>query len=153
LPGLTRPAALGAPAGAVLRAAVVHLGVLLAAGVVVGLAWAAVAPAVAARSDGIESQLSGEVAFAGLGLLAGVAVAIAGLVRPGSQPVVGAAVRLLGSVVASVLAWGVGRLAGAPVLAAPGVVVIWPLATAVTTALVTLVLVLAHPDGSPAGDQ
>jgi hypothetical protein len=58
----------------------------------------------------------------------------------------GAAVRLVGSGAASLIAWGVGRLAHAPVLAATGVLVIWPLAAALVTAAVLLVLVLSASD-------
>jgi hypothetical protein len=131
------------------RIAAIRLLVLLGVGVAVGLLWAALAPVVSGWSDGIEDQLSGEVALAGLGLAAGLGVAGAGLLRPGPRPVPGVAVWLLGSVPASLLAWGLGRLAGAPVLAAPGVVVIWPLTAALTTALFTLFLVLRPPDPRP----
>jgi hypothetical protein len=140
----------GAGAGRdAVRPLVIQAAALLGLGVMVGLLWATLTPTVSGWSDGVEKDISGEVAFAGLGVLAGLLVAVAGLVRPGRHPVAGAVVRLLGSVVAALLAWGVGRAAGAPELAATGVLVLWPLATALATALVLLVQVLIHPDASP----
>jgi hypothetical protein len=131
------------------RSMAVALGALAVLGVAVGLLWAALTPAVAGWSDGIENRISGEVAFAGLGLVAGLGVAAVGLARPGRHPLEGAVSRLVGSVPAALVAWGVGRLAGAPVLAAPGVLVIWPLACALATALVTLGQLLMNPDAPP----
>ncbi|HEY6795400.1 MAG TPA: hypothetical protein VI248_12050 [Kineosporiaceae bacterium] len=145
---MTGPRSWLATGGGTVRTVAAGLGVLLLLAVAVGLLWAALAPAVAGWSDGVEDRISPEVTFAGLGLIAGLGVAGAGLVRPGRHPVAGAVVRLVGSVPASLLAWGVGRLAGAPVLAATGVLILWPLACGLTTALVTLALVLVHPEGA-----
>jgi len=138
----------GAGGRSVVRSVLVRAAALAVVGVAVGLLWAAVTPSVRAASEGIERDIAGELTFAGLAVLAGVVVAVAGLVRPGPRPVVGVLAGLLGSGVASVIAWGVGRAAGAPVLAAVGVVLLWPLATALVTAVVTLVLVLVNPESS-----
>jgi hypothetical protein len=122
---------------------------LLGLGVLVGLLWAVGTPFVRNASDGIEDRISGEVTFTVLGLVVGVGVALAGLVRPHRRPFAAAVVDLCGSVPASALAWGVGRLAGAPPLTTPGAVLVWPLAAAGLTAIVSLALVLLHsePDG------
>jgi len=119
---------------------------LLVGGMAVGLLWATLAPVVHDRSDGIEAEISGEVTFAALALVAGVVVAARSLLRPGRRPVTGTVVDLVGSGVASLIAWGTGRVAGAPVLAATGVLVLWPLTVALVTAVVTLVVVLVQPD-------
>ena len=81
-----------------------------------------------------------------LGVVAGLVTAVAGLVRPGRHPLAGAVLRLVGSVVAAFVAWGVGRLAGAPALAAPGAVLLWPLTTALVTAVASLAVVLIAPE-------
>jgi len=119
---------------------------LLVGGMAVGLLWATLAPVVHDRSDGIEAEISGEVTFAALALVAGVVVAVRSLLRPGRRPLAGTVVDLVGSAVASAVAWGTGRVAGAPVLAATGVLVLWPLTVALVTAVVTLVVVLVQPD-------
>ena len=118
-------------------------------GVAVGLLWAAVAPVVRGASEGVESQISGEVAFAGLAVLAGVAAAAFALVRPGPRPATGVIVVLVGSGAGSLIAWGVGRAVGAPVLVATGVLVLWPLTACLVTAVACLVMVLLHPAPQP----
>lgn len=135
------------PGGA--RPLVVQALVLAVAGVVVGLLWAAVTPTVRGWSAGIEQSISGEVAFSGLAVIAGVVVGVIGAGRPGRRPVAGVLVRLVGSGIAALIAWGVGQAVGAPVLAATGVLVFWPLVAALVTALITLVQVLLVGDGAP----
>jgi hypothetical protein len=130
-----------------LRGAVVQIAVLLAAGVVVGVAWRLLTPAVAGGSDGAERALAGEVTLAGLGALAGLVLAIEGLVRRGPRAPARFGVALAGSQAGSAVAWGVGRLLGAPVLAAPGVLLVWPLALCLVTVLVTLAVLLIAPPG------
>jgi hypothetical protein len=119
---------------------------LLLVGAAVGLAWAAATPTVRGWSAKPETALAPEVTMAGLGLLVGLVVAVVGLLRPGTRPVVGLIVRLVGSMLGSCLAWWIGRLAGATTLQAPGVLVFWPLTVAVVTAAVTLVVVLLSPE-------
>ena len=149
---LQHPVAGPAPdggAGSVVRSILGRAVVLAVGGAAVGLLWAAIAPAVRGASEGIEREVGGDLAFAGLAVLAGLVVAVAGLVRPGRRPATGALVNLVGSGAASGVAWGVGRAVGAPVIAATGVLVLWPLTTALVTALVSLLLVLLRPDGAP----
>jgi hypothetical protein len=90
--------------------------------------------------------LAGEVAMAGLGLLVGLLVGVVAVIRPGPWPTLRMIGWLIGSGLGSLLAWRVGLLVGAPRLAAPGVLVFWPLAVAVVTMLVTMVATLAFPD-------
>jgi hypothetical protein len=115
-------------------------------GVPLGLGWAGVCPVVARISDGAERVFAGEVAMAGLGLVAGLLVGITLVIRPGPAPTARLIGALLGSGLGSVLAWRVGLLAGAPPLAAPGVLVFWPLAIATLTVLVSLVRTLLFPE-------
>jgi hypothetical protein len=130
------------------RATGVRAAAVVAVGIVTGLLWAACTPAVRGASDGVEQQLAGEVTFAVLAAVAGVAIGVLGLLRPGARPVPAAAVLLLGAGAASVAAWGVGRLLGAPVIKATGVLVLMPLTTALVMAAASLVAVLVHP-GEP----
>jgi len=120
--------------------------VLAVVGVLLGPIWAGLTPLLARFADGSEKILDGEIAMAGLGLLAGLVVAVIGLVRPGPRPTARFGGLLLGSGAGSLLAWRTGLLVGAPKLAATGVLVFWPLALSVVTVLVTLVIVLVAPD-------
>jgi hypothetical protein len=122
---------------------------LAVSGVVVGLLWAALTPAVRGASEGIEREIGGELLLGGLGVAAGLGIALFGLWRPGPRPVPSGLMDLGGSVVASLIAWGVGRTAGAPVIVATGVLVLWPLTVAAVTAAVSLLLVLLAPDPPP----
>jgi len=144
-PPIAVPAVPGPPAPA-WRALVLQGAALAVLGVAAGLGWAALAPVVARRSDGIEATIAGEVTLSLLGVAVGLLVAVVGLVRPGEPPLGLAVLRLVGSGAASALAWGVGRLAGAPVLAAPGTVLVWPLTVAVVTALGTLGVLLVRSE-------
>jgi hypothetical protein len=129
-----------------LRELVLPVVALAVCGVAVGLLWRAGAPLVQRASDGPESVIAGEVAMAGVGLLAGLATAIIGLVRGGPSPTPRFLSSLVGSCLGSVIAWGVGRLIGAPPIAATGVLLVWPLTVATVTVLVTLVVTLVAPD-------
>jgi len=155
LPEQTLPAAVG-PAGpgpqrgarrsTSWRAAGLHLGSLLLGGVVLGLAWRALVPVLAGASDGVERQVAGEVAMAGLGLLAGVLVAVIGLLRSGPGAPTRFGLSLLGSALGSLVAWRVGLIAGAPPVAITGVLVVWPFVLALVTVLVTLLTTLTSSD-------
>jgi hypothetical protein len=114
-----------------------------AAGLAVGGLWALLTPAVRARSESYEQLLAGDATLAALVSAGGVAAGAYGLWRhagPGATlRFVGA---LLGSVLASLVAWGSGRLLGAPVLSAVAVLLFWPMAVAMVTVLGSLVATL-----------
>jgi len=129
-----------------LRRALVQVSALAAAGAVLGLVWRLLVPTVQNVSDGAERAIGGEVAMAGLGLIAGVAVGVLGMVRTGPAPTARFLWSLVGSGVGSLVAWGVGESTGGPPLAATGVLVVWPLSVAAVTVLVTLVTTLVSPD-------
>jgi hypothetical protein len=154
LPGLRQ--ALGgraSGAGSIGRAFALPVAVLAGVGVLLGPVWAWSAPQLARFADGSEKVLDGEVALGGIGLVAGVVVALFGLLRPGQRPTARFLGLLLGSGAGSWLCWKAGLLVGAPQLAAPGVLVFWPLAVAVVTVLATLVIVLVAPDHDGLGQR
>lgn len=133
---------------AAVRPLVVRAVVLLGLGVAVGIAWSRFVPVVRGWSQNPEEEyLSGEVAMALLGTLAGLCVGVAVLVLPGRNPLGCTGVSLVGSVAGSMLAWGVGDLLDAPKIHATGVLLLWPLVAAAVTASVTLLQVLLRPDG------
>jgi hypothetical protein len=119
--------------------------VLTGVGVGAGVAWRLLTPLADRLSDGAERVLAGEVTMSGLGLLIGLVVAIIGLTRPGHRAPASFAASVVGSGIGSLLAWGVGRLIGAPVLTATGVLAIWPFTVALVTVVATLVMVLVGP--------
>jgi hypothetical protein len=120
--------------------------VLAVVGMPLGLIWSWVCPVVARLSDGAERVLAGEVAMAGLGIVAGLVAGVIVIVRPGPRPTARLIGSLLGAGLGSLLAWRVGLLAGAPRLAATGVLVFWPLTISTVTVLVTLARTLTSPE-------
>jgi hypothetical protein len=117
------------------------------AGVVVGILWRLLSPVAAGWSESYERDLAGDVTLAVLDVLAGVLGAALGLARPGPGSAARFVVVVLGSSAASGVAWQTGRLLGAPKLAMPAVLLLWPLAVAIVTVGATLIasLVLRDP--------
>jgi hypothetical protein len=128
------------------RRAGLRVGVLAASGLVVGSVWRLVTPWVAARSDGLERLIAGEVTLAGLGLLAGIVVGVIDLLRRGRTPTIDFLVSLIGTGLGSLVAWRLGLLTGLRPILATGVLVAWPFGVAATTVLATLTGTLMSPD-------
>jgi hypothetical protein len=119
----------------------------LAVGVLMAGAWHGLTPVVGRWSDdSSERALSGDVTLAGLEVLVGLVGALVGLVRSGRGSAVRFAVAVAGSAVASLVAWGVGRLTGAPILTMNAVLVLAPLALALLTVLWTLIATIVLRD-------
>ena len=122
-------------------------------GVAVGVAWRLLTPLAAARVEGYEVRVAGDVTLAALEVLVGLLVGLLGLLRPGP----GAAGRFVGAVRGSgagrAAAWGVGRLLAAPTLTMPSLLLLWPLTVGAVTVVATLVatLVLRDPYDDGAG--
>jgi hypothetical protein len=118
------------------------------AGIAVGAGWAVLAPVVVRWTGSVEKAAAGDVTFGLLGILAGLITAVVLLVWPGARPAAHAAEVLAAAAAASLLAWGVGRLLGAPTLHALALIVLWPLMAAVVTMIRALIGVLfAAPEG------
>lgn len=135
----------GVPAGREARpwsAALPAMSISLGGGILLGVAWAMLAPAAAGRAGAGEGEAARDVTFGLLGVLAGVITAVVLLIWPGRRPAAHAAVVLGAAILASPLAWGVGRLLGAYTLQAVALVVVWPLVAAAVTMIRSLVSVL-----------
>lgn len=120
----------------------------LAVGVLVAGAWSWLTPRVGLWSDVPSEQvLSGDVTLAGLEMLVGLVGALVGLARPGRGSAARFGLAVVGSAVASLVAWGVGRLIGAPTLTVNAVLLLAPLTLALVTVLGTLVatIVIREP--------
>jgi hypothetical protein len=124
---------------------------ILAAGLVLGGVWALWAPALAHTADLGEAKVTVDGLLALLGLGAGLVTAVILVVVPGPRPAIRLAVVLGAAVVANLVAAGIGEAARGLRLGAPGVVLLWPLAAAILTALRTLASFVVSPDddGSP----
>ena len=145
---MTTPTAPRPPLGAsVVREAAIA-GAVLVAGLVVGGVWALWAPSLAHSADLGEAKVSVDGLLALLGIGAGLVTAVALVLLPGPRPAVRLAVVLAATAVGGLLAVLVGVARGLS-LGAPGVTVLWPLTTAVLTALRTLASVVASPDDAP----
>jgi hypothetical protein len=120
--------------------------VILAAGVLLGVVWALWAPSLARSADLGESRIAVDGLLAVLGLGAGVLTAIVLVFAPGPRPALRLAVVLGAATVANIPAAVVGLRLGVHVLGAPGVAVLWPLVTAVLTALRMLAALVISPD-------
>lgn len=118
----------------------------LAAGLLVGLVWRLVTPWAAAGADNYERLVAGEIVLAVLEVLAGLVVAVLGLMRSGPGSAARLAAAVVGSGGASVVAWGVGRLLGASAVTMTAVLLLWPLTVAAVTVLVSLVATLVSRD-------
>ncbi len=118
---------------------------LLVVGVLVGLTWRALLPLAARWADVGEASIAREGMLATIGAVTGLLVAVWLLARPGASPVRRVAVGVLGSVLGAWVAWGVGRLAGAPVLRAPGAAFVWPVTTAAVVFVYTAVSAMFAP--------
>jgi hypothetical protein len=119
---------------------------ILVSGVLVGVLWALFAPSLARSADLGESRVAVDGLLGLLGVGAGVVTAIVLAVAPGPRPLLRLAVVLAAATVANVLAAVVGLRLGVQVLGAPGVAVLWPLITAVLTALRMLASLVVFPD-------
>jgi hypothetical protein len=118
------------------------------AGIAVGAGWVVLAPVVVRWTGSVEGAAAGDVTFGLLGILAGLMTAVVLLVWPGARPAAHAAAVLAAAAGASPLAWGVGRLLGAPTLHAVALLVLWPLVAAVVTMVRALIGVLfTAPEG------
>jgi hypothetical protein len=144
-PVLSRPSPPSSRRRAVLAEVRVVL-VLLAAGIVIGALWAMVAPSLAKSADLGESRVAVDGLLALLGIAAGVITAIVLTVVPGPRPALRLGVVLGAATAANVLAAVVGVRLGTQSLGARGVAVLWPLTTAVLTALRTLASLVISPD-------
>jgi hypothetical protein len=120
-------------------------GAVLASGLVLGAVWVLWAPSLAHGADLGEAKVSVDGLLALLGLGAGLVTAAALVVVPGARPTVRLAVVLGAATAANLLAVLVGAARGLS-LGAPGIALLWPLATAVLTALRTLASFIASPD-------
>jgi hypothetical protein len=119
----------------------------LAVGVLVAGVWDWLTPLVGSWSDvSYEQVLSGDVTLAGLEVLVGLAAALVGLVRPGRGSAARFGAAVAGSAVASCVAWGAGRLIGAPPLTMNVVLVLAPLVLALVTVLWVLIAVIVIRD-------
>jgi hypothetical protein len=121
---------------------------VLGAGLVVGGVWAVWAPALAHSADLGEAKVSVDGLLALLGIGAGLVTAVVLVLLPGPRPAVRLPVVLAATAVGGLLAVLVGAARGLS-LGAPGVTVLWPLTTAVLTALRTLASIVASPDDAP----
>ena len=123
---------------------------ILTSGALVGALWALLAPPVVHAADLGENRIAGDGLLALLGLGAGVLSAILLVALPGPRPAVRLAVVLGATTAADILAAVVGVKLGAQALGAPGVALLWPLVTAVLTALRTLAgLIISPNDDEP----
>jgi hypothetical protein len=144
-PVLSRPAPPSSRRKAVVAEVRVALAVL-AAGILLGAVWAAVAPSLARSADLGESRVAVDGLLALLGIGAGVVTAVLLTVLPGPRPALRLGVVLAAATAANVLAAVVGVRLGTQSLGARGVAVLWPLTAAVLTALRTLVSLVISPD-------
>lgn len=115
------------------------LAVWLLLGLVLGAAWRWLTPVVQGRAEGFERDLSGDVTLAALEVAVGVVAALRGLLRPGTGAATRFGVAAAGATVASLVAWGTGRLLGSPGLSVTVVLLLCPLAVALVTVLGSLV--------------
>jgi hypothetical protein len=139
------------PRTSVLRELSVALAVLVA-GLVLGEIWALWAPSLADSADLGESKVTVDGLLALLGIGAGVLTAVGLAIVPGPRPPIRLAVVLLAATAGNLLA----VLAGVThtlSLGAPGVALLWPLTTAVLTALRTLASFVFSPDDDGAGER
>lgn len=128
---------------AVFRPALIRAVGWTAAGLAVGGLWALLAPTMRGRSESYEQLLAGDVTLAVLVGVAGLGVAVHGLWRhagPGATAYFMGS--LLGSGIGSIVAWGTGRLLGAPVLVSAAVLLLWPMVIALVTVTWTLIATL-----------
>jgi hypothetical protein len=114
------------------------IGVALAA-IALAVCWRVASPVAAHLSDRAEVPVSRDGSFILLAVAFGVLTAVALWRRPGAVPALRLAVVLTAALIGSVLAVFLAGLFGGPRLAAWGVLVTWPLTTAVITALITAV--------------
>lgn len=125
--------------------------VSLGCGILLGAAWAGLAPLASGWAERIEREAAQDVTFALLEILAGLVTAVLLMIRPGRRPGLHAAVVLVAVSGASMLAWGVGEWLGAYALQqavtlnAIALVVVWPLVASAVTVLRSLVSVLFGP--------
>ena len=108
--------------------------------------WTLLVPVLRARAESYEQQLAGDATLAVITCVAGVAVALHGLwFRSGPGVSLHITGTVLGSALASAVAWGTGRVLGAPVLASAAVLVFWPMTIAFVTVVWTLAVTLLSP--------
>jgi hypothetical protein len=113
------------------------------AGAVVGVLWPLAVPVASTWSEGYERQLDGDATLAVLLCCAGGAVALHALWRRSGPGSAGRFVEsLLGSTLASAVAWGTGGALGAPALVSTAVLAFWPLTIAFVTVVWTMVATL-----------
>ena len=125
-------------------------GLWLAAGVVEALAWRGSSPLFYGWSDvSYEHGFSGDVAFAALQLAVGLVAAIVGLAFAGRGAPLRVVVAGVGSTLAGLVAWGGGRLLGAPVLHLVAVLVLAPLTLGLITVVGTLLATIFVRDPFP----
>lgn len=119
---------------------------VLVAGVAVGLLWSALSPWTRTLRGPEEAMAAGDATLGLLGVLAGIVTTLVLFRRPGTNPSLRLAVVLVASTVGAFLAWPVGRLCGAPVLHAVGVLLLWPLTVALLNLARSVVGLLIHGD-------
>jgi len=117
----------------------------LLTGVLLAAAWRLFVPTVAGWSSVDERALAPSVAYVPLAAIAGLAVAVGGLLRAGPGATTRFLVTLAGSGLGTLVAWGAGRLMGVPPVTVPGVLVVWPVVTCLVTALVSSAVSIVHP--------
>jgi hypothetical protein len=125
---------------------------LLAAGVLVGIAWRVLAPVLGHHSDPDEVAVGHDTALVCAQVALGVLTAFTVVFLPGPRPPRRVVLTLLTSTVASIGAWRVGSLLGAPTLTMKGSIVIWPLCFAVLITLCTAVSLILHPTDAETTD-
>lgn len=103
---------------------------LVVAGLAVAIVWRLLAPLLAQLGDSDEQSIGADLTLALVGLVAGIVTAVYVVAEPGPTPAVRSGAAVLGSLLGGLLAWPVGNLIGGPPLLAYGVVLVWPLGTA-----------------------
>ena len=131
----------------VLRGELGVVGVILAAGLVLGGIWALAAPGLADAADPGETRVSVDGLLALLQIGAGLVTAVGLVVLPGRDPVARLVAVLVGATVAGLLAALVGAGPAGLELQAPGAALLWPLVAALLTALRMLAGLLVSPEG------
>lgn len=107
------------------------VGLLVLGGIAAGALWRVVIPFFLDHSDRQEALFAAEGSLAVICAAAGLATGMLVLFRPGRSAAARTAVVLVASAGGALLAWLTGALLGAPDLMSTGIVLVWPMVTAV----------------------
>ncbi|MFI7589401.1 hypothetical protein ACIB24_20245 [Spongisporangium articulatum] len=114
----------------VVRAQAPFVARLVLVGVLLAAARRGLYPLTRHLGDSDEVNASADVTLALLGIVAGILTATWVLVRPTARPVTRCASAVLGSLLGGLITWPVLYLFGGASLLGPGVLLAWPIATA-----------------------